>query len=74
MRQAGEIALKSVSTINSTLCHILSFGRATELNHTLISLLQDLSTRVDKEDMQKINDAIEDVSSFPSNTYSTGFT
>jgi hypothetical protein len=74
MSSDGEIVLKSSSIADCTLCHILSFDRATELNHTLVSLLQDLSIRVDKEDMQRINDTIDDVSVFPFDAYSSACT
>jgi hypothetical protein len=69
MRQTGEIVSESASTATYSLCFILSVCRATELNHTLISLLQDLSIRVDGEDQQKIHDTIDAVSSLSSDAY-----
>jgi hypothetical protein len=73
MRQTAEIVSDSASAATCSLCHILSFCRATELNHTLISLLQDLSLRVDNEDKQKIHDTIDEVSSSSSDAYKSGF-
>jgi hypothetical protein len=73
MSQAEEIDSESSFTATRTPCKLLSFDRATELNYTLISLLQDLSIRADKEDVQKINDAIDDVSCLSSGICSPDF-
>jgi hypothetical protein len=62
MTPADEIVLKSLSAPSvRALIHLLSLYSATELNHTLVTLLRDLRGRVDNEDTQRIDDALNEV-------------
>jgi hypothetical protein len=40
----------------------INTDRATQLNHSLTTLLRDLSNRVDNDDRQMIDNALDDVS------------
>jgi hypothetical protein len=71
MIPADETVLKSSSALPvCALTHSLSLYSATELNNTLIALLQDLRGRVDNEDTQRINDALNEVRPLALGAYS----
>lgn len=61
----GVIVSKSTTVIFTTeVCVITNAYRATQLNHSLTTLLRDLSHRVDNEVRQMIEDALDDVSTY----------
>jgi hypothetical protein len=61
MKQLGVIASKSILIEGQSLSRMLTSCRATDLNHTLVSLLRDLSERVQDDDRHKISDVLQDV-------------
>jgi hypothetical protein len=69
MSQLGVTVSKSwCALLNTVFMRLLRPHRATHLNYTLAKLLRDLSLRVNSEDKQKIEHALNDVRLFLSNS------